>query len=78
MIEQITLTLPNIGCQGCMKKVVNALGGLSTVAIVHTDVPTKTVSLQYDGDQIEMEQVEATLRSIGHKIATQTAIPKRQ
>jgi copper chaperone CopZ len=69
MIEQIRLTLPKIGCQGCMKKVVSALGTVPGVEVVETEVPSKTILLRYEDTQARIEQIEGTLQGIGHVIS---------
>jgi copper chaperone CopZ len=71
MVQEVTLTLPKIGCQGCVKKVVRVLGDVPTVEVVATDVPTKSVRLRYDESTVGMEQFAAALQTIGHVIATQ-------
>jgi copper chaperone CopZ len=68
MFEQVILTLPKIGCQGCMKKVVTALGMVPSVEVIETSVPAKVVSLRYDDGETGMEQIEAALQEIGHSI----------
>ncbi|MBE3560099.1 MAG: heavy-metal-associated domain-containing protein [Ktedonobacteraceae bacterium] len=74
MLECVTLTLPKIGCQGCMKRVVTALSAVPTVEIVETSVPAKAVSLRYENGQVNMEQIEAALHSIGHRIGKKEVI----
>lgn len=67
--EEVTLTLPKIGCQGCVKKVTTVLHALPTMEVVQTDVVTKTVAVRYDGQQVSFTQIEAALERIGHVIA---------
>ena len=71
MLQDITLTLPKIGCQGCIKKVVRVLCEIPTVEVVSTDVSTKSVGLRYDEDAVGMEQLAAALQTIGHVLAVQ-------
>jgi copper chaperone CopZ len=66
MVQEERLTLPKIGCQGCMKKVVNALNTVSNLEIVQTDVPTKTLVVRYEDDAAGMKEIEAALKGIGH------------
>ncbi len=68
--EAITLTLPKIGCQGCMKKVTAALDALPTMEVVQTDVAAKTVAVRYDERQVSFTQIEEALERIGHVIAS--------
>ncbi len=69
MQQEQVMTLPKIGCQGCMKKVVRALNEVPTVEILSTDVPSKTVSLRYDKDVVTQEQIATALRTVGHTIS---------
>ncbi|WP_201375547.1 heavy-metal-associated domain-containing protein [Ktedonobacter robiniae] len=68
MQTTMRLTLPKIGCQGCMKKVVNVLSALPEVEIVQTDVPSKTVVLSYPAEEISLTQIEGELDKIKHII----------
>lgn len=68
MQTTMKLTLPKIGCQGCMKKVVNALSVLPEVEIVQTDVPSKTVVLSYSAEEISLTQIESELGKVKHII----------
>lgn len=74
MLQDRTLTLPKIGCQGCMKKVVRALSSIPSVEIVSTDVATKSVCVRYDECEVGMPQFETALQTIGHIIA----LPERE
>ncbi len=75
MQDTIKLTLPKIGCQGCMKKVTTALHTIPGVQIAATDVATKSVVLAYDTDQTNMEQIESTLSQVGHVIGNVETTP---
>ncbi len=77
MSKCVTLTLPKIGCQGCMKKVVAALGTVPGVEVVATSVPAKAVSLRYDDGETGMEQIEVALQEIGHSIGKQEMYQER-
>src|SRR6266567_2933156 len=39
------------------------------VESVNTDIPTKTVHLRYDANQVSMQKVEAALDDIGYTVA---------
>jgi copper chaperone CopZ len=76
MPENVMLTLPKIGCQGCMKKVVAALGTVAGVEIIETSVPSKTVLLHYEDSHTEMALIEAALQTIGHVIGKQEIVSR--
>jgi copper chaperone CopZ len=69
-MENLALVVPSIGCQGCMKKIVRKLETLSSVEIVQTDVPGKSLSVRYQPEQVSTEQIEAAIRDIGHRVAS--------
>lgn len=71
MTQEIKLTLPKIGCQGCINKIVRVLGDIPTVEVVATDVATKSVCMRYNESSVGMEQVAAALQTIGQVIASQ-------
>ena len=59
--QDIVLSVPDISCAHCVKAIDGALGVLPGVEAVATDIPTKSVRLRYDSDQLSMEQIETTL-----------------
>jgi copper chaperone len=68
-IEEKVLNVPDISCEHCVKTIDGALGALDGVQSVQTDIPTQTVRLRYDPQQVTMEQVAATLDEAGYTIA---------
>jgi copper chaperone CopZ len=69
MIQEVLLTLPTIGCQGCVNKIVHVLNDVPTVEVIATDVPTKSVRIRYNECIVGMDQVAAAVQSIGHELA---------
>jgi copper chaperone len=68
-VQEITLSVPDISCQHCVKTINGALGTLPGVEAVLADIPTKSVQLRYDPDQLSSEQIEATLDDAGYTVA---------
>lgn len=68
-IQEITLSVPDVSCDHCVKTVNGALGTLPGVEAVSTDIPTKSVHLRYAPGQLSMEQIEATLEDVGYAVA---------
>ncbi len=68
-MEEFTLTVPSIGCQGCMKKIVTKLQTLPGIEILQTDVPTKSLALRYTRAEVSPEQIEQAVQEIGHHVA---------
>jgi copper chaperone len=68
-IQEITLSVPDISCEHCVHAINRALGAVSGVEEVQTDIPTKTVHLRYDSEQVSMEKIETVLDDTGYTIA---------
>jgi copper chaperone len=67
--QDTTLSVPEISCEHCVKTINGALGQLSGVESVSTDIPSKTVYLRYDPAQVSMDTIEATLDDAGYTVA---------
>ncbi len=67
--QEALLSVPDISCEHCVKTINGALGALSGIESVSTDIPTKTVQLRFDPTQVSMEQIEATLDDEGYSVA---------
>jgi copper chaperone len=67
--QEITLSVPDVSCEHCVKTVNGTLGALPGVETVSTDIPTKSVHLRYDASQLSMMQIETTLDDVGYTVA---------
>jgi copper chaperone len=68
-IQEVTLSVPDVSCQHCVHAIDTALGGLTGVEQVSTDIPTKTVHLRYRSNQVSLQTIETTLDDIGYTVA---------
>lgn len=68
MVET-TLSVPDVSCEHCVKTINGALGSLSGVEQVSTDIPSKTVHLMYDAAQVSMDKIEEVLDDAGYTVA---------
>lgn len=68
-VQDIVLSVPDVSCEHCVKTVNGALRTLPGVEAVSTDIPTKSVHLRYDPNQLSMEQIESTLDDAGYTVA---------
>jgi copper chaperone len=68
-VQEVTLSVPDVSCEHCVRTVNGALGGLPGVEAVATDIPTKSVRLRYDASQLSMEQIESVLDDAGYTVA---------
>ncbi len=65
---ETTLSVPDVSCEHCVKTINGALGATPGVARVATDIPTKTVSLSYDPEQVTMDRIEEILDDAGYTV----------
>jgi copper chaperone len=68
-VQETILSVPDICCEHCVNAINGALRGLPGVETVNTDIPTKTVHLRYDPNQVTMVKVEEVLDDIGYTVA---------
>ena len=63
------LSVPDVSCEHCVKTINGALGAVTGVEQVSTDIPSKTVHLKYDASQVSMEKIEEILDDAGYTVA---------
>jgi copper chaperone len=68
-VQETALSVPDVSCEHCVTTINGALGQLSGVESVSTDIPSKTVHLRYDPSQVTMDTIEATLDEAGYTVA---------
>jgi copper chaperone len=68
-VQEVTLSVPDVSCEHCVKTINGALSVLSGVETVITDIPTKTVHLRYDPGQVSLEKIEQVLDDEGYTVA---------
>lgn len=73
-VENYTLQVPSIGCQGCMNKIVKKLQTLSGVEITETDLAEKKLFLRYAPQEIAPEQIENAIREVGHRLTPNSVV----
>lgn len=64
-MEQKTFTVPNIGCDGCVRTIKNELGQLTGVTSVEGDENTKVVTVKWD-NPTSWQQIVSTLNEIDY------------
>ena len=70
MIQETMLTMSRMSCSGCVKNITRALQTLPATEVVTTDLPTKTVHLRYDAEQVTMDTIKATLSTAKYPVAS--------
>ena len=72
-LQETTLTVPDVSCEHCVKTINKALGELSGVEAVQTDIPTKSVHFRYDPNQVSMQNIEDVLDDAGYTVSNEAA-----
>lgn len=67
--QELTLSVPDISCEHCVKTINGALGNQPGVETVETDISTRTVHLRFDPAQLSLKQIESVLDDAGYTIA---------
>lgn len=60
-----TFTVPNIGCDGCVRTIKNELSQIAGVQKVDAEVATKTVTIEWV-DPADWQQIVKTLDEIDY------------
>jgi len=67
-VQEVTLSVPDVSCEHCVKTINSSLSALPGVEKVNTDIPTKTVHLRYAPERVSLQQIETTLDDAGYTI----------
>jgi copper ion binding protein len=70
-METTTLVAPDISCEHCQHAIEGALGELQGVSKVKVDIPTKTVQVTYNPQQVSLPKIEEVLDETGYTVAKQ-------
>jgi copper chaperone len=67
--RQVTLRVPDVSCEHCVKTIDGALGALPGIEAVSVDLASKTVQFRYQPAQLALGQIEETLDEVGYTVA---------
>ncbi len=67
--KHVVLNVPAISCNHCKMAIEGAVRDIEGVVSVDVEVPEKTVSLEYDPDQVDLEEVKDTIEEEGYEVA---------
>ena len=65
MATEITLEVPAIHCDSCVKTITRTLQALPTVVIADADPQTKLVRLKFDESAVSIDAIREALDEIG-------------
>jgi len=74
MIQESILTMARMSCSGCAKNITRTLQSFPHVEIVATDLPTKTVHLRFDAEQVTMDTIKTALATAKYPVASEEII----
>ncbi|MCH8200846.1 MAG: heavy-metal-associated domain-containing protein [Chloroflexi bacterium] len=65
MATEITLEVPAIHCDSCVKTITRTLQALPTVVIADADPQTKLVRLKFDESAVSIDAIREALDEVG-------------
>ncbi len=68
-MESTTLVAPDISCEHCQRAIEGTLGKVEGVKTVKVDIPTKTVQIDYNPQQVTLAKIEEVLDDVGYTVA---------
>jgi copper chaperone len=68
-MQAVTLSVPDVSCEHCVMTINGALRQQPGVKDIKVDLDNKTVSFQYDPNQIALAQIEEVLDDAGYTVA---------
>ena len=63
---QKIVTVPNMSCGHCKKRIEKALKGLEGVSSAEAEVATKAVTVVWDESKLQWDAIQASLEKIGY------------
>jgi copper chaperone len=68
-MESITLVAPDISCEHCQHAIEGAVSKMDGVQTVNVDIPTKTVHVEYNPQQVTLAKIEEVMDDTGYTVA---------
>jgi copper chaperone CopZ len=68
-METVTLSVPTVHCHACKLSIEEALDELGGVDESRVDLATRTVTLTYDPDVVELPEITEALDDAGYPVA---------
>ena len=63
-----TLSVPGIHCDHCKSSIEGALGQLDGVTSAEVSVPAKTVTVDYDDGQVDLDAIRDAIEEQGYDL----------
>lgn len=68
-METTTLVAPDISCEHCQHAIEGAVSKMDGVNTVKVDIPTKTVQVEYNPQQVTLAKIEEVMDDVGYTVA---------
>ena len=66
--KRVVLNVPAVSCMHCKSAIEGAVRDIEGVVSVDVEVADKTVSLEYDADLVDLEEVKGTIEEEGYPV----------
>jgi len=67
-MKNITLNVEGMSCSHCVNAVTKAVTALEGVSGVNVDLEGKTVTVDYDADQVSLENIKEAIEEEGYDV----------
>ena len=69
IVEEVTLTTPDISCDHCIATIRKALSNRAGVQFVDGNARAKQVTIRYDPSVVELKAIEEAMEEEGYPLA---------
>jgi copper chaperone len=69
-MTQSVLSVPDISCEHCARAITNALTPVAGVERVAVDIPGKSVTVEYDANQVDLSGLSSILAEEDYPVAS--------
>jgi copper chaperone len=66
VVEEVTLTAPDISCDHCVAAIRRALSNLPGVQFLNGNPQTKQVTIRYDSSVVQLTAIEKAMEEEGY------------
>jgi copper chaperone CopZ len=67
-VETVTLSVPSVHCHACKLNIEEALDELAGVDAGNVDLATRSVTLTYDPDAVELAEITEAIEDAGYPV----------
>ena len=73
-MTRAVLEVPDISCEHCERTVRSALEPMSGIQAVQVDIPSRSVTVDYDEDAVSPGEMSAALAEEDYPVTSSTAV----